>query len=427
MASESSPYSYARKRQKEIYLGPLRGEQRQIPVSFEELRKKARQKISAEAYAYVAGSAGQESTKVQNHKGFQRYQIQPRMLRDASNCDTGIQLFGRNYPTPFLLAPIGVLELFNSEADRAVAKAAAAEGIPFIFSSQASVAMEACSEVMGTGPCWFQLYWSTSNELVESFVRRAEQCGCEAIVLTLDTTQLGWRPRDLQLDYLPFLRGMGIAQYTSDPVFQQLMKTSLGDADEPPKITLQSLKALFQMARNYPGPFWKNLLSEEPRRAVKTFIECYSRPSLTWDDLHFLRDLTDLPILLKGILHPDDAQKAVKNGMDGIIVSNHGGRQVDGALSSIEVLPDIVEAVDGKMPVLMDSGIRTGADIFKALALGAEAVLLGRPYVYALAIAGSQGVRELIQNLRAEFELTMALSGCRSIQEIGTHRLFDPD
>lgn len=283
--------------------------------------------------------------------------------------------------------------------------------------------MEQCSATMQDSPRWFQLYWSTNNDLVESFVQRAEQCDCQAIVLTLDTTMLGWRPRDLDLDYLPFLRGMGIAQYTSDPVFQRMMESPIAKSDEAPRVTVNSMKALIQMAQNYPGGFWSNLLSDKPRKAVKTFIECYSRPSLTWDDLSFLRSLTDLPIILKGILDPRDARKALEHGMDGIIVSNHGGRQVDGAVSAIEALPPVVEEVGGKIPVLMDSGIRSGSHTFKALALGADAVVLGRPYVYALAIGGVEGVQELIQNYRADFELTMALSGCRSVDEITGDRL----
>lgn len=423
MAPEPSPKSFSRRRQSEIFLGNLRGKKRTIPVSFDKLRKAAKQRMSKEAYAYVAGSAGRESTKRANRSGFNKWKIIPRMLCDVSSCDTSISLFGRNYPAPFMLAPIGVLEMAHPDADLAVAKAAASEDIPFIFSSQASVSMEKCSEAMGNSPRWFQLYWSTSNELVESFVQRAETCGCEAIVLTLDTTILGWRPRDLDLDYLPFLRGMGIAQYTGDPVFQELMQTSIAEADEPPKLTLNAIKALIQMAKNYPGGFWSNLLSDKPRRAVKTFIECYSRPSLTWSDLSFLRDLTDLPIILKGVLDPRDARKAIDAGMDGIIVSNHGGRQVDGAISSIEALPEITKEVAAEIPVLMDSGIRSGGDMFKALTLGADAVLLGRPYVYALSIAGEAGVREVIQNYRADFELTMGLSGCKSIKEISAERL----
>jgi lactate 2-monooxygenase len=423
MDTDTSPKPFSRRRQTEIFLGTLRGKKRSIPVSYEKLRAAAKQRMSKEAYAYIAGSAGQETTKNANRLGFNRWKIIPRMMRDVSTFDTSISLFGHHYPTPLLLAPIGVLEMAHSDADLAVAEATASEEVQFIFSSQASVSMEKCSSTMGDAPRWFQLYWSTSNELVESFVNRAENSGCEAIVLTLDTTMLGWRPRDLDLDYLPFLRGMGIAQYTSDPVFQELMETPIAEAKEPPKLTLNSVKALIHMAQNYPGGFWSNLLSEKPRKAVKTFIECYSRPSLTWDDLSFLRSLTDLPIVLKGILDPADARKAIEADMNGIIVSNHGGRQVDGAISAIEALPPIAKEVQGEIPILMDSGIRSGGDIFKALALGADAVLLGRPYVYALAIAGKEGVQEVIQNYRADFELTMGLSGCKSIKEITADRL----
>lgn len=423
MDSDNASKPFSRRRQTDIFLGSLRGRRSTVPISFKKLKAKAKKNMSAEAYAYIAGSAGNEQTKSANTSEFNRWAILPSMLNAISTPDTSISLFGRTYPAPFLLAPIGVLDMAHDDADLAVARAAASEDIPFIYSSQASVDMETCSTAMGNAPRWFQLYWSTSDRLVESFVHRAESCGCEAIVLTLDTTMLGWRPRDLDLDYLPFLRGRGIAQYTSDPVFKDLIKTELGDADEPPKLTWKSLTALIQMARNYPGGFWSNLLSEEPRRAVRTFIECYSRPSLTWKNLSFLRSLTDLPILLKGILHPKDAKKAIEADMDGIIVSNHGGRQVDGAISTIEALPSIAREVAGEIPILFDSGIRTGSHIFKALALGADAVLLGRPYVYGLSVAGEQGVREVIQNYRADFELTMALSGCKAISEITKSRL----
>ena len=321
------------------------------------------------------------------------------------------------WPAPLLLAPVGVLEMAHKEADVAVARAAAKEGVPFIFSNQASRPMEECVGVMGNAPRWFQLYWSTSDELVESFVRRAERSGCDAIVVTLDTIMLGWRTRDLDLAYLPFLRGKGIAQYTSDPVFTQ----SLSEPEEPAgetKINFSTLKALVEMARNYPGSSLKNLVSGEPLAAVQKFISTYSRPSLTWEDLAFLRQSTELPIVLKGILHPEDAGKAVGHGMDGVIVSNHGGRQVDGAIAALDALPEVVKAVDGHLPVLFDSGIRGGADVFKALALGATAVCVGRPYVYGLALGGEEGVREVLRNFIADFDLTMGLAGCRSVSEI---------
>ncbi|HYH83496.1 MAG TPA: alpha-hydroxy-acid oxidizing protein, partial [Longimicrobium sp.] len=261
--------------------------------------------------------------------------------------------------------------------------------------------------------------------LVESLVARAESSGCEAIAVTLDTTLLGWRARDLDLAYLPFLRGKGIAQYVSDPVFLDSLRNPAPPAAGQPKrkVNLHSLGAFAELTRAHPGRFWKNLRSGAPLAAVQQFITTYSRPSLTWADLPFLRERTKLPILLKGILHPDDARRALDLGVDGIIVSNHGGRQVDGAIATLDALPAIVGAVGGRVPVLMDSGIRGGADVFKALAFGARAVCVGRPYVYALALAGRAGVLELLRNLIAEFELTMGLAGCRSVAEIGPESL----
>ena len=407
-------------RQSEVYVTGMGGQTPLLPVGAAELEELARKAMSEPAFAYVAGGAGAESTVRENRAAFERWRIVPRMLRDVSARDTSVELFGRRLPSPLLTAPIGVLELAHREADLGVARAAAAEGVPVIFSSQASVPMEVCARAMGDSPRWFQLYWSKNDALVESFVRRAEACGCEAIVVTLDTTLLGWRTRDLDLAYLPFLRGMGIAQYVSDPVF-------LASLDEPPtgpapavkpRVNFLSVSALVAMNRRHPGRFIDNLRSGVARRAVQQFIATYSRPSLTWDDLPFLRERTKLPILLKGILHADDARRAMDAGVDGVIVSNHGGRQVDGAIASLDALPGVVEAVGGKAPVLFDSGIRGGADVFKALALGARAVCVGRPYVFALALAGADGVRELLRNLMADFELTMALAGCRSVTEI---------
>jgi len=339
------------------------------------------------------------------------------MLRNVSVRDTSVTLFDQKMPSPILLAPVGVLELAHRDADLAVAKAAAALNAPYIFSNQASQPMEEVSLAMGNSPRWFQLYWSTSNELVKSFVHRAEKSGCSAIVVTLDTTMLGWRTRDLDVAYLPFLEGRGIAQYTSDPVFQELMNE--GEAPATRKITWQSLIGLMQIIKNYPGAnFFSKLTSGRPIKAVQKFISIYSNPSLTWNDLEYLREVTKLPVVLKGILHEADARKAIDFGVDGIIVSNHGGRQVDGSISTIDALPSIVDVVQGKIPVLMDSGIRGGADIFKALALGARAVCVGRPYVYGLAVAGEQGVKEVLQNIMTDFELTMGLAGCAVVSEI---------
>ncbi len=405
------------KRQTEIYLNGLAGKQPTVPADPGRLKEAAREQMSPEAFAYVAGGAGKENTVHENRAAFARRRLVPRMLRDVSERDTSVELFGRRLPAPILLAPIGVLEMAHREADVAVSKAAAAEGVPFIFSNQASKPMEECAAAMGNAPRWFQLYWSTSDALVESFVRRAERSGCEAIVVTLDTTMLGWRTRDLDLAYLPFLRGKGIAQYTSDPVFRRSLSEPAPPAGKT-KINFSTVKSLVEQARNYPGNPLKNLVSGEPLAAVRKFIATYSRPSLTWENLAFLRERTKLPIVLKGILRPDDAGKAVEHGMDGVIVSNHGGRQVDGAIATIDALPDVVDAVDGNIPVLFDSGVRGGADVFKALALGARAVCLGRPYVYGLALRGEEGVRNVIRNLIADFDLTMGLAGCRSIGEI---------
>ena len=408
-------------RQSEIYLAGVAGKTPTVPVDSARLEAAAEQAMSTEAFAYVAGGAGSESTVRENRAAFERWRIVPRMLRDVSARDTSVELFGARLPSPVLLSPIGVLEMAHPEADVAVARAAAECDVPFIFSSQASHPMEACAAAMGDAPRWFQLYWSKSDALVESFARRAEACGCSAIVVTLDTTMLGWRARDLDLGYLPFLRGKGIAQYVTDPVFLASLEGPPPQgpgADAKRTINLSSLRTFAELTRAHPGGFLKNVRRGEPLRAVQQFIATYSRPSLTWDDLPFLRERTRLPIVLKGILHPDDARRAVDAGMDGVIVSNHGGRQVDGAIATLDALPGVVDAVDGRIPVLMDSGIRGGADVFKALALGARAVCLGRPYVYGLALAGAAGAAEVIRNLLGDFELTMGLAGCRSLAEV---------
>ena len=408
---------YGRQRQADIYLAGVRGEKPRVPQSAEGLEQQAERAMSKEGFAYIAGGAGLETTMKANRAAFERVRIVPRMLRGPATRELGIELFGRTLPAPLLLAPIGVLEMAHRDADVAVARAAAAEGVPMIFSSQASRALEECAAAMGDAPRWFQLYMSTSDDLVRSFVSRAERAGCEAIVVTLDTTMLGWRLRDLDLGYLPFLAGKGIAQYVTDPVFQRLVD----DAPPPERgaVTPGAVRALWRLARAYPGSTWANLRSPRPRQAVRTFLDVFARPSLNWHDLALVRDATKLPILLKGILHPDDARRALDEGVDGIVVSNHGGRQVDGSVGSLDVLPAIAEAVGGRAPILLDSGIRGGADVFKALALGATAVLIGRPYCYGLAVAGESGVREVIQNFIADLDLTLGLSGCASLAEVG--------
>ena len=415
---------FGRTRQMDVYLAGLRGRRGLIPFDAEKLEKTARRRMSREAYAYVAGGAGLESTIAANRAAFERRRIVPRVLRDVSERDTSVTLFGRRLPSPFLLAPIGVLELAHRDADVAVGKAAAGEGVPMVFSNQASRPMEEVAAAMGDGPRWFQLYWSTSDELVASFVGRAEACGCEAVVVTLDTTMLGWRTRDLDLAYLPFALGKGIAQYTSDPVFTAMLKPEPTQRSGLPTPT--AVRSLLEATSSYPGRLSANLRSGLPLAAVRQFLTIYSRPSLTWADVPRLREMTRLPILLKGILHPDDARHAVEVGVDGIVVSNHGGRQVDGAIASLDALPAVAEAVGGRIPILLDSGVRGGADAFKALALGATAVLIGRPYVYGLALAGEQGVRDVIRNFVADFDLTLGLAGCTAVADVGPDRLESP-
>lgn len=416
----SDPHAdIGRKRQREIYVAGVGGHRPAVPVSQGELEKAAQKAMSSEAWAYVVGGAGRESTMDANRAAFEKWRIVPRVLRDVEKRDLSIDLFGQRLPSPLLLCPIGVLGMVHREADLAVAKSAAALRVPYIFSNQASVPMEDCATAMGDAPRWFQLYWSRSNDLVASFARRAEACGCSAIVLTLDTTMLGWRPRDLDLGSLPFMQGQGIAQYTSDPVFRAQLAQPLdaGNAPKPP-LNLQTIATALEQKANFPGGLLKNLTSGDPRAAVQRFAATYSRPSLQWEDLKFLRQHTKLPILLKGILHPDDAKKAVELGLDGLVVSTHGGRQIDGGIGSLEALPVVAEAVNGRIPVLFDSGVRGGADVFKALALGATAVCLGRPYVYGLAAGGQDGVSQVISDVLAEFDLTMGLAGCTRVREI---------
>lgn len=405
-------------RQAQIYLDGVGGRKPLVPVAEQLLEKRAIKAMSKEAAAYILGGAGREDTISANRRAFDSWRIVPRVLRNVEQRDARVTLFGRQLPAPVLTAPIGVLELVHRDADFAVARAAGGEGVPMIFSNQASVAMETCAAAMGNTAHFFQLYWSRSDDLVASFVGRAERCGCSGIVLTLDTTMLGWRPRDLDLAYLPFMRGMGIAQYLSDPVFRRELELPQEGVAPKTRANLHSIRVMRELLSRTPGPFVDKLRTGWPRRAVRRFIATYSRPSLQWSDLARLRAMTSLPIILKGILHPDDARLALEHGVDGIVVSNHGGRQIDGEIATLDALPAVVDVVRKRIPVLLDSGIRGGADIFKALALGASAVLLGRPYVYGLAIAGEAGVREVLRNIGGELDLTMGLAGCRNVGEI---------
>jgi lactate 2-monooxygenase len=378
--------------QSAIYVRGLSGARPDLPTSFPEIEAAARATMSPEAWAYVAGGAGLEGTMDANRAAFARWKIAPRMLAGAGRRDLSCELFGRRFAAPMFSSPIGVLEMAHADADLAVARAMARLNLPMIISSQASTPMEAIAEANGEGPRFFRLYWGKSDAVAESFVKRAEACGCAGIFITLDTTILGWRPRDLNLGFLPFLRGQGIAQYTSDPAFRALLA-------QPPE--------------------------ENPLAAAVHFTQVFSDPSLDWARIAKFRSWTKLPVILKGILRPDDAAKAVAEGYDGIMVSNHGGRQVDGGLAALDALNGVRKTVGDKVPVLMDSGIRCGADIFKALALGAAAVGIGRPYVYGLAARGEEGVQAVMDYLIAELDLTMALSGVGDLAGVSVDLLTD--
>ncbi|MFN8607919.1 MAG: alpha-hydroxy-acid oxidizing protein [Vulcanimicrobiota bacterium] len=409
-------------RQKEVYQQGARGQTPKVPMHFDQLEDAARRSLSARAFAYVAGGAGQESAQRANRQAFERWSIQPRMLRDVSRRHMKTEVFGREWPSPLLLSPIGALGLVRQNADALVARAAARAQVAMVFSNQASVKMETCAAMMGNQPRWFQLYWSKSNELVASLVARAEACGCEAIVVTLDTPLLGWRPRDLQLGSLPFARAIGLAQYVSDPVFQNYLDEVQLRPSGP--LTLSSLQIFYEACRNYGGSFWQNLRTRRPLKAVQQFIDIYSRTDLVWDDLAFLRAKTRLPIVLKGIMCAEDARLGLQAGANGIWVSNHGGRQLDGSRTALDALGEVVAAIEGRAPVFFDSGVRAGADVFKALALGATAVGLGRPFAHGLAVAGEDGVHEVIQNTLAELDLCMAFAGCRSLDDVRSSRLL---
>jgi isopentenyl diphosphate isomerase/L-lactate dehydrogenase-like FMN-dependent dehydrogenase len=371
--------------QYEIYLGGMAGQRPELPFAGDEWERRARTLLDEGPYHYVAGSAGAEDTARANLEAFRRRRIVPRMLRDVGTRDLATTVLGTEMAAPVMLAPVGVQSIVHDDGELAVARAARALGVPMVLSTAASNSMEDVAEELGDTARWYQLYWPNDHDLAASFVRRAEAAGYGAIVVTLDTSMLAWRPRDLAGAYLPFLQGTGIQQFLSDPVFRDGL-------EKPPEDDLQA--------------------------AVGKWALTFSNPTLTWDDLRFLREHTGLPILLKGILHPDDARKAAEYEIDGVIVSNHGGRQVDGAIGALDALPGVVAAVPEGYPVLFDSGIRTGADIVKALALGAKAVLVGRPYMWGLAVGGEAGVRQVLRSLLADLDLTMALSGVARIEDL---------
>ncbi len=385
------PKSFNTGRQLDIYRSGIAPEDRLVPFDHRELRAEAERNVERRAWNFVDGGAGGEATMRANLTAFDRWRIMPRMLRDVAERDLSVELLGERLPHPILVAPIGVQADFHPEGELATARGAAEAGALMVLSGVSSTPMEDVAAACGDGAKWFQLYWPKDPELTASFLSRAEASCFTAIMVTLDTQTLGWRPRDLGAPHLPFLLGHGLGNYFSDPVFRSRLAV-------PPE--------------------------EDLGAAVDQYLDTFSNPAHRWEDLEYVRQHTRLPIILKGIQHPDDARRAVEFGADAVVVSNHGGRQVDGAIGSLEALPMIVEAVGGRVPVLFDSGVRGGADVYKALALGAAAVLVGRPYMWGLAIAGGDGVREVLLNMVAELDLTMALSGRRCIGEIGREDLW---
>jgi len=375
---------------REIYARGLGGETPSIPVPVAELERRAAAAMDERAANYVFAGAGSEDTMDANREAFARRRIVPRMLRDVATRDLSTTLLGTAMPAPLLLAPIGVQKVVHEEGELATARAAASLGVPMIASTASAFTLEEIAEAEGEAPRWFQLYWATDRELVKSFVGRAEAAGYGAIVVTVDTFLPGWKPRDLQQAWLPFLQGVGNANYLKDPVFRAgLEKTP----------------------------------EEDLGAATGHYLGVLSNPALSWDDLGWLREQTSMPIVVKGIQHPDDAREAARRDLDGIVVSNHGGRQVDGALGSLDALPAIAEATGNDLAILFDSGIRNGSDAIKALALGADAVCLGRPYVWGLALEGQAGVETVLKMILAEFDLTMALCGYTRPEQLGPEAL----
>ncbi|MFD5464213.1 alpha-hydroxy-acid oxidizing protein [Kitasatospora sp. NPDC127059] len=373
--------------QNEIYLNGLGGVLPTMPMTFAALEARAQSALPPSLLSYVAGGAGDESTQRANVTAFERYGLVPRMMVGAKQRDLSVNLFGQTLPAPLFMAPVGVIGLCaqDGHGDLATARAAARTGVPMIASTLTVDPMEQVAAEFGDTPGFFQLYTLTDRALAESLVHRAEAAGFKGIVITLDTWVTGWRPRDLAASNLPQLRGHCLANYTSDPVFRARLA-------KPPE--------------------------EDRGAAVQEWVRIVGNP-LTWDDLPWLRSLTDLPIILKGICHPEDARRAKDGGVDGIYCSNHGGRQANGGLPALDALPAVVEAADG-LPVLFDSGIRSGADIVKALALGATAVGIGRPYAYGLALGGTDGITHVLRSLLAEADLLMAVDGYPTLAALRT-------
>ncbi|WP_116377255.1 alpha-hydroxy-acid oxidizing protein [Mycobacterium sp. MFM001] len=371
--------------QSEIYLQGMAGMVPTLPMAYADLEAKASAVMPPQVWSFVAGGAGDERTQRANVAAFERWGLIPRMLAGAHERDLSVDMFGMKLPAPVLMAPIGVLGICaqDGHGDLAAARAAAITGVPMVVSTFTADPLEDVATGFGATPGFFQLYVPKDRELAASLVKRTEVAGYQAIVVALDQPVTGWRPRDLATAYSPPLRGDGLANYTSDPVFRAGLA-------QPPE--------------------------QDRQAAMLHWLQIWSNP-LSWDDLPWLRSLTNLPLIVKGICHPDDARRAKDSGVDGIYCSNHGGRHANGGLPALDCLSAVVQAADG-LPVLFDSGIRSGADIIKALALGATAVGIGRPYIYGLALGGVDGIVHVLRSLLAEADLIMAVDGYPSLGDL---------
>lgn len=362
-----------------------------FPICFADLEKAVAEKIEAGPYGYIRSGAGGEQTLRNNRAAFEKYSIVPRFLNDVSNVDTSVHLFGKTYPTPLLFAPVGMNGMVHDEGELAVARAAQFLNIPYIQSTVSTFALEEVAQAAPSATKWFQLYWSTNEEIAFSMAARAEEAGFEAIVLTVDTVMLGWREEDVRNQFSPLKLGYARGNYMNDPVFTASL----------PDDSFESY--------------------------VQGVLQNVFHPTLNWEHVRELKKRTNLPILLKGILHPEDAKLAIDNGINGIIVSNHGGRQLDGVIGSLEALPAIAKVVNGQIPIILDSGVYRGMDALKALSLGADAVAIGRPFVYGLALEGQQGVEKVMTNLYDELKVSIALAGATSVKGLRNITLVKQD
>ncbi|KAL2871499.1 lactate 2-monooxygenase [Aspergillus lucknowensis] len=376
--------------QTEIYgQGALLGLKPNVTTDPRLLEEQARKTLSSRSYNYVAGGAGEKATMDSNRLAFRQWKLIPKMLRKMDNQDLSVNIFGQKYPTPLVMAPVGVQSLFHEDRETGLAEVCTEVGVPYTLSTASTSSIEDVANASGEGRRWFQLYWPGDDEITLSLLKRAKDGGFSVLVVTLDTWSLAWRPADLDNAYIPFIRGVGNQVGFSDPVFRKKFETETGSRVE-----------------------------EDIVGASRAWIaNVLSTAHHTWDQISFLRKNWDGPLVLKGIQHVDDARLAVEAGCDGIVVSNHGGRQLDGAVGSLEVLPEIVDAVGDKLTVLFDSGIRTGSDIIKALCLGAKAVLVGRPVIYGLSIDGKNGAKSVLRSLQADLWQSMSLAGICTVAE----------